>query len=246
MKRALIIAYYWPPAGGPGVQRWLKFVTYFKQFGIEPVVYVPENPNYPLIDESLIDQVPSDIEILKYPIREPYGWARVISSKRTKRISSGIITERKPSFKERFMLWVRGNFFIPDARVGWVKPSVRFLKNYLAENPVDVIITTGPPHSMHLIGRQLKQEFGIQWMTDFRDPWTTIHYHKSLRLSKSSEKKHKRLEAAVLSECDHIIVTSPTTKREFEEITRVPIQVITNGYDIPVDIQRYPWIPFTQ
>jgi len=231
MKRALIIAYYWPPAGGPGVQRWLKFVTYFKEFGITPVVYIPENPHYPLVDESFMMDVPS-VEIIKTPIKEPYRFARLLSKKRTNKISSGIITKRKQTFLEKIMLWVRGNFFIPDARIGWVKPSVAYLENYLTNNPVDVIITTGPPHSLHLIGMQLKKTLNLPWLTDFRDPWTTIHYHKALRLSVSSKRKHKKLESQVLNNCDQVVVTSPTAKVEFEGLTNTPIEVITNGYEI--------------
>ena len=232
MKRALIITYYWPPAGGPGVQRWLKFVKYFREFGVEPIVYAPENPNYPLIDENFASEIPSDIEVLKQPINEPYRFAKLFSKKKTKQMSSGIISKKEISAVEKLMLYVRGNFFIPDARVGWVKPSVKLLSKYIAENPVDVVITTGPPHSLHLIGMQLQKDLNVKWIADFRDPWTTIHYHKSLRLNKASERKHKALEASVLKAADIITVTSPTTKKEFEMITETPIEVITNGYDI--------------
>ncbi|MCB0465707.1 MAG: glycosyltransferase family 4 protein [Aequorivita sp.] len=232
MKRALIITYYWPPAGGPGVQRWLKFVKYFREFGVEPIVYAPENPNYPLVDENFSSEIPSDVEVLKHPIKEPYRFAKIFSKKKTKQISSGIISKKEISVMEKLMLYVRGNFFIPDARIGWVKPSVAFLSKYIVENPVDIIITTGPPHSLHLIGMQLKKKVNVKWIADFRDPWTTIHYHKSLRLSKSSARKHKELEAAVLKLADNITVTSPTTKKEFEMITKTPIAVITNGFDI--------------
>ncbi len=232
MKRALIITYYWPPAGGPGVQRWLKFVKYFRAYGIEPIVYAPDNPNYPLIDKNFSSDIPDNIEILKQPINEPYRFAKVFSKKKTKKMSSGIISKKDVSAVEKLMLYVRGNFFIPDARVGWVKPSVKFLSEYISQNPVDVIITTGPPHSLHLIGMQLQNELNIKWIADFRDPWTTIHYHKSLRLNKASARKHKELEAAVLKTADLITVTSPTTKREFEMITETPIEVITNGYDV--------------
>lgn len=235
MTRVLIITYYWPPAGGPGVQRWLKFVKYFREFGIEPVVFVPENPNYPLVDKNFLDEVPADIEIIKLPINEPYGLARIFSKDKTKKISSGIIPKKEISSLEKMMLYIRGNFFIPDARVGWVKPSVKFLSKYIPGNKIDVVITTGPPHSLHLIGKALKTNLGIKWIADFRDPWTTIHYHKSLRLSSSSEKKHKTLETSVLKEADFIVVTSPTTKKEFESITQVPIEVITNGFDISMD-----------
>ena len=232
MKRALIITYYWPPAGGPGVQRWLKFVKYFREFGVEPIVYAPENPNYPLVDEKFASEIPSDIEVLKQPINEPYRFAKLFSKKKTKQMSSGIISKKEISAVEKLMLYVRGNFFIPDARVGWVKPSVKFLSKYIAENSVDVVITTGPPHSLHLIGMQLQKDLNVKWIADFRDPWTTIHYHKSLRLNKASERKHKALEASVLKAADIITVTSPTTRKEFEMITETPIEVITNGYDI--------------
>ncbi len=237
MKSALIITYYWPPAGGPGVQRWLKFVKYFRDFGVEPIVYIPENPNYPLMDENLINDIPSKIKILKHPIKEPYRLAKLFSKKKTQQISSGIISKKKTSSLEKLMLYVRGNFFIPDARIGWVKPSVKFLSEYIANNSIDVLITTGPPHSLHLIGLELKEKLGIKWIADFRDPWTTIHYHKSLRLNSASERKHKELEAAVLNSADTIVVTSPTTKKEFERITTNPIEVITNGFDLDKNIE---------
>ncbi|MGO3182040.1 MAG: glycosyltransferase family 4 protein [Aequorivita sp.] len=236
MKRALIITYYWPPAGGPGVQRWLKFVKYFREFGVEPIVYAPENPNYPLVDDNFSSEIPLDIEIIKQSISEPYRFAKLFSKKKTKQFSSGIISKKDVSAVEKLMLYVRGNFFIPDARVGWVKPSVKFLSKYITENPVDVIITTGPPHSLHLIGMELQKELNIKWIADFRDPWTTIHYHKSLRLNKESEMKHKALEASVLKSADIVTVTSPTTKKEFEMITERPIEVITNGFDVSKNI----------
>ncbi len=189
MKRALIVTYYWPPAGGPGVQRWLGFVKYLREFNVEPIVYIPENPHYPLTDPALLEQIPLDIEIIKHHIREPYKWAGLFSKKKTQQISSGIISEKKSSLLEKIMLYVRGNFFIPDARVGWVNPSVKFLSNYISKNPIDVLITTGPPHSLHLTGLRMKAKHNLKWVADFRDPWTTIHYHKALRLSATSEKK---------------------------------------------------------
>ncbi|WP_442787818.1 glycosyltransferase family 4 protein [Flavobacterium suncheonense] len=233
MKKVLIITYYWPPAGGPGVQRWLKFVKYLPDFGIEPIVYIPENPTYPLMDEKLLSEVPENLTILKNKIIEPYGWASVFSKKSTEKISSGIIPhQKKQSFVQKMMLWVRGNLFIPDARVLWVKPSVSYLSKYIQENGIDTVITTGPPHSLHLIGLQLKENLSIKWIADFRDPWTTIGYHKALKLTKSSAQKHKELEKKVMNTADFLLVTSPTTKKEFEAITIKPIHVITNGYDV--------------
>ncbi len=230
-KKVLIITYYWPPAGGPGVQRWLKFVKYLPDFNIEPIVYCPSNANYPIIDKTLETEVNPNITILNQPIREPYKLARLFS-KKSKTISKGIIPENeKQSFIERLMLFVRGNFFIPDARKNWVKPSVRFLSTYISDFNIDTVITSGPPHSLHLIGMQLQDKLKVNWIADFRDPWTTIGYHKQLKLTKASKNKHKALEKKVLNKANQIIVTSPSTKTEFEQITNQPIQVITNGYD---------------
>jgi galactitol-specific phosphotransferase system IIB component len=231
-KKVLIICYYWPPAGGPGVQRWLKFVKYLPEFNIEPFVYCPQNPNYPITDFSLENEIPKGITIIKQPIKEPYGLANLFSKGKSKKISSGVIPKaKKQSFVEKIMLYIRGNYFIPDARKNWIKPSVAFLSNYLKENKIDTIITTGPPHSLHLIGLNLKEQIDVEWLADFRDPWTTIGYHKALKLTKSSETKHKDLESKVLNTADQIIVTSNHTKNEFLTKTQQPISVITNGYD---------------
>jgi glycosyltransferase involved in cell wall biosynthesis len=232
-NKLLIITYYWPPAGGPGVQRWLKFVKYLPEFNIQPIVYIPENPTYPIIDNGLESEVSNKAIILKNKIFEPYGLASFFGKSKTKKISSGIISnQKKQSVLEKTLLWVRGNLFIPDARFLWVKPSVKYLKKYIVENNIDTIVTSGPPHSLHLIGLELKKNLNIKWLADFRDPWTTIGYHKALKLSSYANKKHKALEKLVLTSADTIIVTSKTTKTEFEAITSKPIEVITNGYDV--------------
>lgn len=234
-KKALIITYYWPPAGGPGVQRWLKFVKYLPDYNIQPIVYCPKNPSYPIVDESLTKELSKDIVVLKQPIKEPYKLARLFSKKAASTISSGVIPkEKKQSVIEKVMLFVRGNFFIPDARKNWVKPSVDFLTDYIQKENIETIITTGPPHSLHLIGLQLKQKLDVKWIADFRDPWTTIGYHKKLKLTKASQLKHQDLELKVLNSADQLIVTSENTKREFEFKTNQPIAVITNGYDTTI------------
>lgn len=233
IKKVLIITYYWPPAGGPGVQRWLKFVKYLPDFGIQPIVYIPENPTYPIIDTELLSEVSEKAIIIRRKIIEPYQWASIFSKNKTKKISSGIIpNQKKQSFLEKTLLWIRGNLFIPDARVLWVKPSVSYLEKYIQQHQIDTIITSGPPHSLHLIGLQLKQKLDITWFADFRDPWTTIGYHKALKLSAFASQKHKDLERQVLHSADIILVTSNTTKSEFQALTSRPIEVITNGYDI--------------
>lgn len=241
-KKVVIISYYWPPAGGPGVQRWLKFVKYLRDFDVEPIVYIPKNPTYPIIDETFSHDIPEDITILKKSIFEPYSYAKFFSKKKTEKISKGIIAKEKQTSIEKFLLYIRGNFFIPDARKFWVKPSVRYLKNYLLTEKIDTIITTGPPHSLHLIGLKLREQLAVKWVADFRDPWTTIGYHSKLELTEKSKKKHKDLEAAVLKTADMIVTTSFTTKDEFSKITSQPIEVITNGYDV----EKYEHKPLSE
>ncbi|XLS27553.1 glycosyltransferase [Flavobacteriaceae bacterium M23B6Z8] len=231
-QKVLIITYYWPPAGGPGVQRWLKFVKYLSDFEVEPIVYIPENPSYPFLDEKLAVEVPANLRILKQPIFEPYKFASLFGGKKVSKISKGIIPEKKQGFVEKLLLWIRGNLFIPDARKYWIKPSVKLLFNILKTESITTVITTGPPHSMHLIGYQLKKKLpSVTWIADFRDPWTTIGYHRKLKLTSFAKKKHKKLEKEVLTNADAIVVTSKTTKTSFEELTHRPIHVITNGYD---------------
>jgi len=235
VKKVLVITYYWPPAGGPGVQRWLKFVKYLPDFRIEPIVYCPENPNYPITDPSLSEDINLDLTVLKTPISEPYKWAQLFSKSKTENLSKGLISNtKKQSVLEKLLLFVRGNFFIPDARVSWVRPSVSFLSDYITAHQIDTIITTGPPHSLHLIGLQLKQKHALKWVADFRDPWSQIGYHKKLKLSSFAQKKHKKLEAAVLQTADQLVVTSLKTKTLFLELTTTPIQVLTNGFDFEV------------
>ncbi|SDG75694.1 glycosyltransferase family protein [Psychroflexus sediminis] len=231
MKKVLIITYYWPPAGGPGVQRWLQFSKHLPEFGVQPTVYKPKNPSYPIKDFSL--EVSPGIKVIEKSIFEPYALAGLLSKSNSKTISSGIIkSKKKQSWTERLMLYIRGNFFIPDARAFWVKPSILFLKDYIKNHEIETIITTGPPHSLHLIGLGLKDIYpDLQWIADFRDPWTTIGYHSALKLTEKSKQKHLALEKDVLNSADQLITTSFQTKSEFEGKTDTPIEVITNGYE---------------
>lgn len=185
-----------------------------------------------MLDPAIADDLPNDIEVLQQPIWEPYSLASLFSKKKTKTISAGIISEKKKSLTEKMLLWVRGNLFIPDARKYWAKPSIKYLTKYVKDNDIQTVITTSPPHSIHLIGEGLKQKFPhLRWIADFRDPWTTIGYHKHLLLTEYSQRKHKTLEKRILTSADILITTSQTTKEEFAKITNTPIEVITNGYD---------------
>lgn len=227
MKKALIITYYWPPAGGSGVQRWLKFVKYFRDFGIEPVVYTVENPNYPILDASLVLDIPKGIEILTQPIWEPNNLFDFFGKKKTE--SAGFLNPN-PTLFGKILQYIRANYFIPDARKFWVKPSTGYLMAYLKTNKIDVVITTGPPHSMHLIGLNLKKELSIKWIADFRDPWTEIDYFQQLPLTKKAIEKHHYYEKEVLKNADAVLVVGKTMQENFSPYNSNVIAV-TNGFD---------------
>jgi glycosyltransferase involved in cell wall biosynthesis len=221
--KVLIITYYWPPAGGSGVQRWLKFVKYLQEFGIEPVVYTVENANYLKQDASLLNEVPMGIEILRQPIWEPTA---LLFWKKSKQQTKGISNVSKGGF----LSFIRGNFFIPDPKVFWVKPSVNFLQKYLDANDIDLIISTGPPHSVHLIAERLHQKNDIKWLADFRDPWSDLYYNKDFKQLAFAKNKNRKLEKSVLKSADFILTVSNNLKQEFLKIAK-RVAVIPNGFD---------------
>ena len=244
MKRALIISYYWPPSGGAGVQRWLKFVKYLRKFGWEPVLFIPSNPEYPEIDHSLEKDVPANLEIIRQSIWEPYDYyKKLIGRKKEERINAAFLSEKKKNrFIENISVWIRGNLFIPDARRFWISPSVKTLSAYLSGHPVDAVISTGPPHSTHLIAQSLSNRFSIPWMADFRDPWTNIDFYKDLKLTTWADRKHRILEKSVLEQARRVVVISRTMAEDFRKIQAREYDVVTNGYD-PDDTDSEPIIP---
>ena len=245
-KRVLIITYYWPPTAGSGVQRWLKMSKYLPQYGWQPVIYTPENPEAGMTDESLLRDIAPEVEVIKRPILEPYAVFNALTGNKGKnswKASAGsgavnpinAVGHKSPLM--RLSLWLRANVFVPDPRFLWIRPSVRFLKQYLREHPVDAIVSTGPPHSMHLIARALHRSMGIPWTADFRDPWTRIFYFKHLPLTRRSRKKYAAMELSVLREADHVVAVTDNMVRDFlEELgpgqqDKGKFHVIENGYD---------------
>ncbi len=239
-KKVLIITYYWPPAGGGGVQRWLKFSKYLREFEWEPVIYTAKDAEYPVIDESLEKELPEDLEVIRTPIWEPYDlYKKFTRRKKEERVYSGFINElKKESLAQKLSIFIRGNFFIPDARKFWINPSIKFLEKYLKSNPVDAIISTGPPHSTHLIALAIKRKMNLPWITDFRDPWTNIDFYDQLRLTKLANHRHKKLEKKVLLQADKVVTVSWSWAVDFRRICgREDIEVITNGFD-PTDYEE--------
>jgi glycosyltransferase involved in cell wall biosynthesis len=234
MKRVLIISYYWPPTGGSGVQRWVKFAKYLPAEGWQPVIYTPENPEQLAVDASLEAEVPADAEVIRRRIVEPYEMYKKLlrkSGHSKEAVEVNPVNAQNKSFLQKVAMWIRGNFFRPDPRCLWIRPSVKFLKEYLKEHPVDLIVSTGPPQSMHLIGRKLAKETGLPWIADFRDPWTKIFYFKHLQMTRATVKWHKKMEKKVLDEASVVVAVSPLVQQEFQAMTQTPVELITNGFD---------------
>lgn len=241
MKRVLIITYYWPPNGGAGVYRWLKFSKYLPDNGWTPVVYTPSDPEVVAHDPALEADVLPHVEVIKRPITEPFAlYKRFTGRKRTEKVQVGFLSEKaQGGWKEDLALWVRSNFFIPDARMWWIRPSARFLERYLRTHPVDAVVTTGPPHSMHLIGLRLKKRLGVKWLADFRDPWTDIDFYPQLKLTRWADARHRRLEAEVLRTADRVTTVSWHWAQDLLRLGAPHVDVVTNGYD-PDDVPVPP------
>ncbi len=244
MRNVLIITYYWPPSGGSGVQRWLKMSKYFPENGWRPIIYTADNAEYPVLDSSLEKDVHNEAVVIRRPIVEPYSfYKKFLGMKKNETVKAGFIREKRSDnqsslWKESFSQWIRGNFFIPDARCWWIKPSAKYLLNYLKQHPVDVIVSTGPPHSMHLIAKKIHQKTNIPWIADFRDPWTDIDFYKDLHLTKCADKKHHRLEKEVLTEANLVVTVGKTLAEDLEKTAGRKVNVIHNGFDIEENIGK--------
>jgi glycosyltransferase involved in cell wall biosynthesis len=241
MKKVLILTYYWPPSGGAGVQRWLKFVKYLREFGWEPIVYTAANGEIPVLDASLEKDIPPNTVVLKNPIWEPYTiYKRFIGRKKEDKINASFLNEnKKTGLTEKISIWIRGNFFIPDARKFWIRPSTTFLLNYIIKHNITHVISSGPPHSMHLIALNLKKKQPhLRWMADFRDPWTNIDFYEKLMLTNWADKKHHQQELSVLNYADSILSIGASMNNEFIDMYKLAggkntkkFHTITNGFD---------------
>jgi glycosyltransferase involved in cell wall biosynthesis len=234
MNRVLIVTYYWPPSGGAGVQRWLKFAKYLPEFGWEPVILTvdPEYAVYPSLDNSLGKDLDGNIEVSR---TKATNWFRFYPSDKLKIPSAGFANNMDNSWKGKISRFIRGNFFIPDPRRGWNKFAFRKACNLIEKEKITTILTTSPPHSTQIIGLRVKKKYpGIKWIVDLRDPWTDIYYYDQFYPTFLSKKIDSWYEKRVLRESDRIITVGPTLKALFSmkiKETGDKTEVITNGYD---------------
>ena len=246
LKKVLIIAYYWPPAGGPGVQRWLKFSKYLPENGWAPTLLVPEGAAYPVLDASLTEEIPEGIDVVKVPIFEPYDLAIGLfqGKKGTERLGSVSATTKR-SLSQTLMLWARGNLLIPDPRILWRrrarKAGERIWQNAEAEgHPFQALVTTGPPHSVHLIGLDLKKRLNMPWLADFRDLWREMDYLEDFLPTERTKRRHAELEQAVVHHADQVTVPTPGVSGSLQLQNGAlshKFSLIHNGWD-PSDIEK--------
>lgn len=234
--KALIITYYWPPSGGAGVQRWLKFTKYLPESGIEPIVLTvdPAMATYPQIDESLQKDVPASLRVVRTATREPFGTYKKMSGRKVVP-SGGFSGGTSGTIRDVVTRFIRGNFFIPDARKGWIPFALDTATELIQKEKISTIITSSPPHSTQLIGLELKKRTGVHWIADLRDPWTDIYYYSKLLHTPWAKAMDRKMERLVLESADQVITVSEHIRKMFasksKSIDPKKIHVIPNGYD---------------
>ena len=237
LKKLLVISYYWPPAGGAGVQRCLKFVRHLPEFGYEPIVITVDErvATYPVTDPTLQADIPEGVRVIRTRSFEPLSvLSRFVGKENVP--YGGFANTRKESRVQQLLRWVRGNFFIPDARKGWVPHALKEATRIIREEQIERVMISSPPHSSQLIGLQLKKRFpGLTWIADMRDPWTDIYYYKDLMHTQVAARADAALERKVLESADLILVVSEPIRQAFlkksEKLNSAKISVIPNGYD---------------
>ena len=229
-NKVLIITYYWPPAGGSGVQRWLKFSKYLPENGWKPYIFTPDSPSFEIKDEDLLSDIHPETEVWKTPIWEPYTLKDKLLGK-SESSNTGIIQD-KTSTKNKMLNWIRGNVFVPDPKVFWVKPSIKLLTKKIKKEGITHIISTGPPHSMHLIALVLKKKnVDLILMADLRDPWSELDLLEEFHLTKNSKQKYRDLEKEVLVNADVTLTVSESWVESFKDLGSSNVKLITNGFD---------------
>ncbi len=233
MKKVLIVTYYWPPAGGAGVQRTLKFVKYLPEFGWRPYVLTVEKPDAPVYDEGLLAEIPPQAIITKTKALEPFGAYKKFTGKNSdEKIPADVLMKKEKSLKEKFAKFVRANFFVPDAKIGWLPYAVKEGRKIIAREKIDLIYASAPPATVALIGYKLAKAAGVKFVADFRDPWLEIVYNQTMKRSKITVALDSLLEKKVLENADAIVTVSEDIANLLKSKSgNENVFVIPNGYD---------------
>ena len=229
MKKVLVIVYYWPPSGGAGVQRWLKFVKYLPQFGWQPTVITTTNGDYPAFDESLCKEVPAGIKVIRTKTPTFGKLFKRINGKNTDVPYGSLESSENDSLLKKLSLWFRLNLVVPDARKIWNKYAYKAASKELLTNRYNAVVTSGPPHSTHLVGLKLKKKYNIKWIADFRDPWTKIDYLDEYNRWKITQTIDEKYEKKVFDLFNRFIYSNPLIIKNFKKSTKT--YFLPNGYD---------------
>lgn len=231
-KKILIITYYWPPSGGSGVQRWVKFAQYLPKYGWDPIILTvdPKKASYFLTDESI--SIPESAEVYKTDSFEPLKIASNLIGKKNVP-HSGFSNINKKSLPQKVFKFLRGNLFSIDPRKGWNKYALKKAEELINKFDINHVVTTSPPHSSQLIGLALKKKYSITWVSDLRDPWTDMFYYNDLMKLPFLKKKEEKIEKKILDKADTVITVSKGLKEIFEKkmYDASKIHIIENGYD---------------
>ena len=212
----------------------MYFAKYLKKLKCNPIVLTvdPKFASYNLKDTSLISQI-KDIETYKtFSLEVLRLYSIIKSGDRSKSIPQSYIPNK--SIFDKFSSFIRLNFFIPDSRIGWNYFAFKKAKEIIKNNKIDYVITTGPPHSSHLIGQKIYDKYKLKWIVDLRDPWSELFYLKSKFRFNFSKKMNDRLEHKVLENADAIITTVGDRYHKIlnSKISNPKkIHKIYNGYD---------------
>jgi glycosyltransferase involved in cell wall biosynthesis len=210
MKKVLIIAYYWPPAAGPGVQRIVKFTKVLPDFGWQPLILTVENPSSPAKDESLLSQIPKICKVYKTATLEPFKIYKYLTGKQKNEslAKDTIIKRPDEKYSEKISRMIRANLFLPDARVGWIPAMIKQGLKIIKDEKPDIIFSTSPPHSLQLGAKKLAKKSGLKWIADFRDPWIEAYWESEIERFSPSNHINKKLESTVLKNADVITTVS--------------------------------------
>jgi len=235
MKKVLFITYYWPPSGKASLQWPLKIIKHLPGFGWQPVVLTIEDDTFSDKDETFLKQISEDLKVIKTKAFEPFNLYKKFTGKEkdSKLTASETISTKSESMVHRLSIWIRMNLFIPDARIGWYFPAVKGTANFIKDEKIDAIVSVGPPHTAHLIGKKLSVKYNLPHIPVFIDPWVDIAYYQNFKRNSIALKIDNRLEKSVLQNAASVVFVTETMKEDYQkkyQFLKDKSQVLYWGY----------------
>lgn len=231
-RKALIISYIWPPMEGVGLIRVLKFSKYMQEFGWKPVVLTVKTPSKNA--DTGRSSNSGGIKVFRTDYRDVIGNIKEKFRRAAKGSADIVVQDENTAVKKKsaaLTSFVRDLIAMPDEQIGWYNFAVEEGRKIVPEENIDLIFSTSPPETSHLIARRLKKHFDIPWVADFRDLWSDDHYRERPLFKKMLLRS---MEKRTLKDADAIItVSEPWAKKLGGDcpVRRGRISVIENGFD---------------